>query len=91
MAEDVLNMRILLAHNSTYFPASGGGDKSNRLLMEALVSAAPEGPVATLGWLRTSQALAEAQLASGRYAAASQTAADTLIEGGSTEEQMSKE
>jgi surfactin synthase thioesterase subunit/glycosyltransferase involved in cell wall biosynthesis len=30
-------MRILLAHNSTYFPATGGGDKSNRLLMEALV------------------------------------------------------
>lgn len=31
-------MRILLAHNSTYFPAQGGGDKSNRLLMEALAS-----------------------------------------------------
>ena len=30
-------MRILLAHNSLYFPAYGGGDKSNRLLMEALV------------------------------------------------------
>jgi len=29
-------MRILLAHNSTYFPSSGGGDKSNRLLMQAL-------------------------------------------------------
>jgi surfactin synthase thioesterase subunit/glycosyltransferase involved in cell wall biosynthesis len=29
-------MRILLAHNSLYFPAHGGGDKSNRLLMEAL-------------------------------------------------------
>ncbi|MGO9242785.1 MAG: thioesterase domain-containing protein [Bryobacteraceae bacterium] len=29
-------MRILLAHNSTYFPSTGGGDKSNRLLMEAL-------------------------------------------------------
>ncbi len=29
-------MRILLAHNSAYFPALGGGDKSNRLLMEAL-------------------------------------------------------
>ncbi len=28
--------RILLIHNSTYFPASGGGDKSNRLLLEAL-------------------------------------------------------
>ncbi|MDX2269072.1 MAG: glycosyltransferase [Bryobacter sp.] len=28
---------ILLIHNSTYFPASGGGDKSNRLLLEALV------------------------------------------------------
>jgi surfactin synthase thioesterase subunit/glycosyltransferase involved in cell wall biosynthesis len=28
--------RILLVHNSTYFPASGGGDKSNRLLLEAL-------------------------------------------------------
>lgn len=29
-------MRILLAHNSTYFPGLGGGDKSNRLLMGAL-------------------------------------------------------
>lgn len=29
-------MRILLAQNSRYFPAHGGGDKSNRLLMEAL-------------------------------------------------------
>ncbi|MCL5743582.1 MAG: thioesterase domain-containing protein, partial [Acidobacteria bacterium] len=29
-------MRILLAHNSTYYPAHGGGDKSNRLLLEAL-------------------------------------------------------
>jgi surfactin synthase thioesterase subunit/glycosyltransferase involved in cell wall biosynthesis len=29
--------RILLVHNSTYFPASGGGDKSNRLLLESLV------------------------------------------------------
>ena len=31
-------MRVLLAHNSTYFPALGGGDKSNRLLMEALAA-----------------------------------------------------
>lgn len=30
-------MRILLAHNSRYYPAQGGGDVSNRLLMEALV------------------------------------------------------
>jgi glycosyltransferase involved in cell wall biosynthesis len=29
-------MRILLAHNSPYYPAYGGGDKSNRLLMESL-------------------------------------------------------
>lgn len=29
-------MRILLAHNSLYFPSHGGGDKSNRLLMDAL-------------------------------------------------------
>jgi glycosyltransferase involved in cell wall biosynthesis len=29
-------MRILLAHNSLYFPSHGGGDKSNRLLMQAL-------------------------------------------------------
>ena len=29
-------MRILLAHNSLYFPSHGGGDKSNRLLMAAL-------------------------------------------------------
>src|SRR6185369_9810866 len=31
-------MRILLAQNSLYFPAHGGGDKSNRLLMEALAA-----------------------------------------------------
>jgi surfactin synthase thioesterase subunit/glycosyltransferase involved in cell wall biosynthesis len=29
-------VRILLAHNSLYYPSHGGGDKSNRLLMEAL-------------------------------------------------------
>src|SRR5258708_17766083 len=29
-------MRILLAHNSLYYPSHGGGDKSNRLVMEAL-------------------------------------------------------
>ncbi len=28
--------RIYLIHNSTYYPGSGGGDKSNRLLVEAL-------------------------------------------------------
>jgi surfactin synthase thioesterase subunit/glycosyltransferase involved in cell wall biosynthesis len=31
-------MRILLAHNSLYYPSLGGGDKSNRLLMEALAA-----------------------------------------------------
>lgn len=31
-------MRILLAHNSLYFPSHGGGDKSNRLLMDALAA-----------------------------------------------------
>jgi surfactin synthase thioesterase subunit/glycosyltransferase involved in cell wall biosynthesis len=31
-------MRILLAHNSLYYPSHGGGDKSNRLLMEALAA-----------------------------------------------------
>ncbi|MCS6954347.1 MAG: alpha/beta fold hydrolase [Bryobacterales bacterium] len=31
-------MRILLAHNSVYYPGLGGGDKSNRLLMEALAA-----------------------------------------------------
>lgn len=31
-------MRILLAHNGPYYPALGGGDKSNRLLMEALAA-----------------------------------------------------
>ncbi|HXS97225.1 MAG TPA: hypothetical protein VN736_21660 [Candidatus Limnocylindrales bacterium] len=29
-------MRILLAQNSLYYPAHGGGDKSNRLLIAAL-------------------------------------------------------
>src|SRR5581483_7495272 len=33
-------LRILLAHNSTYFPSHGGGDRSNRLLMEALAARA---------------------------------------------------
>src|SRR5687768_1658370 len=32
------NMRILLAHNSLYYPSYGGGDKSNRLLVEALAA-----------------------------------------------------
>ena len=31
-------MRILLGQNSHYFPALGGGDKSNRLLIEALAA-----------------------------------------------------
>ena len=31
-------LRILLAHNSLYYPAHGGGDKSNRLLVEALAA-----------------------------------------------------
>ena len=31
-------MRILLAQNSLYYPAYGGGDRSNRLLMEALTA-----------------------------------------------------
>src|SRR4051794_35302834 len=29
-------VKILLAQNSLYYPAHGGGDKSNRLLLEAL-------------------------------------------------------
>ena len=31
-------IRILLAQNSLYYPSHGGGDKSNRLLMEALAA-----------------------------------------------------
>jgi glycosyltransferase involved in cell wall biosynthesis len=31
-------LRILLAHNSHYYPSYGGGDKSNRLLMQALAA-----------------------------------------------------
>jgi len=31
-------MRILLAQNAPYYPSHGGGDKSNRLLMEALAA-----------------------------------------------------
>jgi surfactin synthase thioesterase subunit/glycosyltransferase involved in cell wall biosynthesis len=31
-------MRILLTQNSLYYPAHGGGDKSNRLLIEALAA-----------------------------------------------------
>jgi surfactin synthase thioesterase subunit/glycosyltransferase involved in cell wall biosynthesis len=40
-------VRILLAHNSTYFPSTGGGDKSNRLLMEGLAARGHEVRVAT--------------------------------------------
>ncbi len=40
-------MRILLAHNSTYFPSTGGGDKSNRLLMEGLAERGHDVRVAT--------------------------------------------
>ncbi len=31
-------MRILLAQNASYYPSHGGGDKSNRLLLEALAA-----------------------------------------------------
>ncbi len=31
-------MRVLLVHNSLYYPSYGGGDKSNRLLMQALAA-----------------------------------------------------
>lgn len=31
-------MRILLAHNSLYYPSHGGGDKSNRLLVQGLAA-----------------------------------------------------
>jgi glycosyltransferase involved in cell wall biosynthesis len=31
-------LRLLLTHNSLYYPAFGGGDKSNRLLMAALAA-----------------------------------------------------
>lgn len=40
-------MRILLGHNSLYYPAHGGGDKSNRLLMEALAALGHQVRVAT--------------------------------------------
>jgi len=48
-------------------------------LMQLLATNAPDGRVATLGWLRMAQALADAQLAAGQAAAAHQTAADTLL------------
>ena len=38
-------MRILLAQNSQYYPAHGGGDKSNRLLLEALAGLGHEARV----------------------------------------------
>jgi FkbM family methyltransferase len=31
-------VRILLAHNSPYYPSCGGGDRSNRILMEGLAA-----------------------------------------------------
>src|ERR1017187_4514528 len=36
-------MRILLAQNSLYYPAHGGGDKSTRLLVEDLAARGHEG------------------------------------------------
>lgn len=39
-------MKILLAQNSHYYPAHGGGDKSNRLLLEALAARGHECRVA---------------------------------------------
>ncbi|HTM49045.1 MAG TPA: alpha/beta fold hydrolase [Bryobacteraceae bacterium] len=39
-------MRILLAQNSLYYPSHGGGDRSNRLLMEALAARGHETRVA---------------------------------------------
>lgn len=50
-------MRVLLAHNSTYYPAHGGGDKSNRLLIEALAARGHQCRVIA----RTASAGAEAQ------------------------------
>jgi glycosyltransferase involved in cell wall biosynthesis len=40
-------MRILLIHNSLYYPSFGGGDKSNRLLMAALAARGHQVRVAT--------------------------------------------
>lgn len=31
-------LKVMLAHNSLFYPSHGGGDKSNRLLMEALAA-----------------------------------------------------
>ncbi len=42
-------MRILLAQNSLYYPAFGGGDKSNRLLLEALAARGHECRVVARG------------------------------------------
>ena len=50
-------MRILLAHNSLFFPSHGGGDKSNRLLVEALAARGHE----CLAVARTSSFGARAQ------------------------------
>jgi surfactin synthase thioesterase subunit/glycosyltransferase involved in cell wall biosynthesis len=40
-------VKVLLGHNSTYYPSQGGGDKSNRLLMEALADRGHEVRVVT--------------------------------------------
>ena len=40
-------MKILLVQNSLYYPAYGGGNKSNRLLLEALVARGHECRVVT--------------------------------------------
>ena len=50
-------MRILLAHNSLYYPSHGGGDKSNRLLMEALAGRGHTVRVVSRGDERTSPEL----------------------------------
>ena len=55
------------------------GDRAPRALrLLELLANALDGRVATVGWLRMSQTLAEAQLTTGHIAAASQTASDLL-------------
>lgn len=60
-------MRVLLAQNAPYYPAHGGGDKSNRLLVEALAARGHEcRVVARLGNLGQEEHARHLALLSGR-------------------------
>ncbi|MEJ7605031.1 MAG: glycosyltransferase [Bryobacteraceae bacterium] len=71
-------MRILLAHNSTYYPSHGGGDKSNRLLMGALADRGHQVRVVTRVESFGSEAHAKLLLALRQRGVSATTELDTI-------------